>query len=79
MYTDAKAPEAFRGQAQGLLVFLTQGIGMFFGYRIMAAGKLDFWGYFEIPLNGRSVNTASKSPIRRNSPEPSRRLAERAR
>lgn len=37
MYTDQKAPVAIRGQAQGLLVFLTQGIGMFFGYKIMAA------------------------------------------
>ncbi len=46
MYTDQKAPESIRGQAQGLLVFLTQGIGMFFGYRIMAAGSL-----FGIPLN----------------------------
>ncbi len=35
MYTDQKAPEAIRGQAQGLLVFLTQGVGMFVGYRIM--------------------------------------------
>jgi nucleoside transporter len=40
MYTDAKAPKAIRGQAQALLVFLTQGIGMFFGYRIMAGGSL---------------------------------------
>lgn len=40
MYTDKKAPESIRGQAQGLLVFLTQGIGMFFGFRIMGAGKL---------------------------------------
>ena len=39
MYTDQKAPQAIRGQAQGLLVFLTQGIGMFFGYKIMAAGS----------------------------------------
>ena len=46
MYTDQKAPEAIRGQAQGLLVFLTQGIGMFFGYRIMAAGQ-----FLGIPLN----------------------------
>ncbi len=37
MYTDQKAPKAIRGQAQGLLVFLTQGIGMFFGYKIMGA------------------------------------------
>ncbi|MEZ6129105.1 MAG: nucleoside permease [Planctomycetaceae bacterium] len=39
MYTDQKAPIAIRGQAQGLLVFLTQGVGMFFGYKIMAAGQ----------------------------------------
>lgn len=45
MYTDQKAPEAIRGQAQGLLVFLTQGIGMFFGYKVMGGG--DFLG---IPL-----------------------------
>ena len=46
MYTDQKAPKEIRGQAQSLLVFLTQGIGMFFGYRIMAGGSL-----FGIPLN----------------------------
>ena len=47
MYTDQKAPREIRGQAQGLLVFLTQGIGMFFGYRIMAAGDL----FGKIPLD----------------------------
>jgi len=47
MYTDKKAPEEIRGQAQSLLVFLTQGVGMFFGYRIMAGGNL--FGF--IPLN----------------------------
>jgi len=46
MYTDKKAPKEIRGQAQGLLVFLTQGIGMFIGYKIMAGGSL-----FGIPLN----------------------------
>jgi MFS family permease len=40
MYTDKKAPESIRGQAQGLLVFLTQGIGMYIGYGIMGGGKL---------------------------------------
>ena len=39
MYTDQKAPKEIRGQAQSLLVFLTQGVGMFFGYKIMGAGK----------------------------------------
>ena len=33
MYTDQKAPKAIRGQAQSMLVFFTQGIGMFFGFR----------------------------------------------
>lgn len=45
MYTDQKAPVEIRGQAQALLVFLTQGVGMFIGYRIMGAGKflgIDF-------------------------------------
>lgn len=46
MYTDDKAPKDIRGQAQGLLVFLTQGVGMFFGFRIAYAGKLG-----PIPLN----------------------------
>jgi MFS family permease len=47
MYTDQKAPKEIRGQAQGLLVFLTQGIGMFFGYRIMGGGDL----FGKVPLN----------------------------
>jgi len=38
MYTDSKAPKEIRGQAQSMLVFFTQGIGMFFGYRV-AFGK----------------------------------------
>ena len=46
MYTDQKAPKAIRGQAQSLLVFLTQGIGMFFGYKIMAGDS-----FLGIPLN----------------------------
>ena len=34
MYTDQKAPAEVRGQAQGLLVFFTQGVGMYFGYKV---------------------------------------------
>lgn len=37
MYTDAKAPTDVKGQAQSMLVFFTQGVGMFIGYWI--AGK----------------------------------------
>ncbi len=35
MYTDHVAPKEVRGQAQSLLVFMTQGIGMFIGYSII--------------------------------------------
>lgn len=34
MYTDNKALPEVRGQAQGMLVFFTQGVGMYFGYWI---------------------------------------------
>jgi MFS family permease len=38
MYTDQKASSDIRGQAQSMLVFFTQGVGMYFGY--MIAGML---------------------------------------
>ncbi len=38
MYTDRKAPNEIRGQAQSMLVFFTQGVGMFTGF--MVADKL---------------------------------------
>ncbi len=34
IYTDKKAPKEIRGQAQSFLIFLTQGVGMFFGFQI---------------------------------------------
>ncbi|MCA8985070.1 MAG: nucleoside permease [Planctomycetaceae bacterium] len=34
IYTDKRAPREIRGQAQSMLVFFTQGIGMFFGYKV---------------------------------------------
>jgi nucleoside transporter len=37
MYTDKRAPKEVRSQAQALLVFFTQGVGMFFGYKIAGA------------------------------------------
>ncbi len=40
MYTDRVAPESVRGQAQSMLVFFTQGLGMFCGYKV-AANKLS--------------------------------------
>ena len=35
IYTDKKAPEHLRGQAQGFLVFMTQGIGLFIGAQMI--------------------------------------------
>jgi nucleoside transporter len=37
MYTDNKAPKEIRSQAQSLLVFFTQGVGMYFGYKVAGA------------------------------------------
>jgi nucleoside transporter len=42
IYTDKKAPKEVRGQAQSLLVFLTQGLGMFFGFRMAFGGSFPF-------------------------------------
>lgn len=42
IYTDKKAPTEVRGQAQSLLVFLTQGLGMFIGFRMAFEGTLPF-------------------------------------
>lgn len=47
IYTDMKAPADVRSQAQGLLVFLTQGLGMFFGFRMAFGGN---WPFTTIPL-----------------------------
>ncbi len=42
IYTDKKAPARVRGQAQSLLVFLTQGLGLFFGFRMAFGAKFPF-------------------------------------
>jgi nucleoside transporter len=42
IYTDKKSPAEIRGQAQSLLVFLTQGLGMFFGFRMAFGGNFPF-------------------------------------
>lgn len=36
MYADRSAPEAVRGQTQSMLVFFTQGVGMYVGYDLAA-------------------------------------------
>ncbi|MGB0766094.1 MAG: MFS transporter [Phycisphaeraceae bacterium] len=42
IYTDKKAPAEIRGQAQSLLVFLTQGLGMFVGLRMAFGLNVPF-------------------------------------
>jgi nucleoside transporter len=37
MYADAAAPKAIRGQVQSMLVFFTQGVGMYIGFKVAAA------------------------------------------
>ncbi|MFC7337554.1 MFS transporter [Haloferula chungangensis] len=37
MYTDRAAPKEIRSQAQSMLVFFTQGVGMYIGFKVAAA------------------------------------------
>ena len=37
MYTDRVAPKELRGQAQSMLIFFTQGLGMYVGYKVADA------------------------------------------
>jgi nucleoside transporter len=55
MYTDKIAPTAIRSQAQSMLVFFTQGVGMYIGYAIV------FGIMYQIPSNlfGLTVNFSS--------------------
>ena len=46
MYTDAVAPKEVRSQAQSMLVFITQGLGMFIGYGIVF-GRWGISGQFQ--------------------------------
>ena len=52
MYTDKEADPAIRGQAQSMIVFFTQGIGMYVGYAIVFS--ILYQG--PQPLFGRDVN-----------------------
>ena len=45
MYADKVAPRAVSGQVQGLLVFVTQGLGMFFGFKVAGARFAEVPGY----------------------------------
>ncbi len=59
IYTDKKAPVEVRSQAQSLLVFLTQGLGMFFGFRMAFGGNLPFT---TIPLPN-TLGTYGAAPV----------------
>ncbi|OVE75085.1 MFS transporter, partial [bacterium E08(2017)] len=52
MYTDKHAPADVRGQAQSMLVFFTQGMGMLFGYKLAFAR-------FGATVTGRSALEAA--------------------
>ncbi|MCP5534081.1 MAG: nucleoside permease [Akkermansiaceae bacterium] len=67
IYTDKKANAQIRGQAQSLLVFLTQGLGMFFGFRMAFGGN---WPFTNIPLPNTAgaygVNPAGHTALMEN-------------
>lgn len=58
IYADQTAPASVRGQAQSLLVFLTQGVGMFFGYRFAFGGT---WPFTQTPVPN-SIGTLGVPP-----------------
>ncbi len=64
IYTDKKAPAEVRGQAQSLLVFLTQGLGMFFGFRMAFGGNIPFTS-IAIPnhVGGYGAAPANHQPL----------------
>jgi len=67
IYTDKKAPAEIRGQAQSLLVFLTQGLGMFFGFRMAFGGKFPFIGTDLPNTYGKiGANPAGHQPLMDN-------------
>ncbi|MFT5466913.1 MAG: hypothetical protein ACI8UO_002014 [Verrucomicrobiales bacterium] len=47
MYTDRIAPKEVRSQAQSMLVFLTQGIGMYIGYGIAFGLSIFGWKIYD--------------------------------
>ena len=55
MYADRVAPKAIRGQVQSMLVFFTQGVGMYFGYMLAFKKFGTVEGY--APLDA-AINTA---------------------
>jgi hypothetical protein len=56
MYTDHIAPKEVRGQAQSLLVFVTQGVGMWVGYAIV-------FGKSWLGLEGTASKLTSSGPL----------------
>ena len=50
MYTDKVAPKSVRSQAQSMLVFFTQGIGLYFGYKVAGAKFINAVSYTHLTL-----------------------------
>ena len=79
IYTDKKAPKAIRGQAQGVLVLVTQGLGLGLGAQIM--GRLV--GYYTPPeaaaLQGQSAELSREAfQLASSDPDRSTELLEQA-
>ncbi len=53
IYTDQTAPTKIRGQAQGMLVLFTLGLGMFIGAQIAGKVETDYTGEEAGPLNAQ--------------------------
>ena len=58
LYTDQEAPSDLRGTAQGLLTFLTYGVGMFAG-SILSGGADRFIHHEDGHRSRRAIGTAS--------------------
>jgi nucleoside transporter len=65
LYVDRKAPSDLRASAQGIITFITLGVGMFLGNLLAGhvqglytrAGKTDWTGVWLVPLVGSAVAT----------------------
>ena len=60
IYTDSIAPKKIRSQAQSMLVFITQGLGMFIGYGVVF-GKWGIAGQFSKVNKYEELNTVITS------------------
>lgn len=63
MYTDKTASERIRGQAQSMLVFFTQGVGMYFGFKVaFAQHAATVTKYGELTEAINATRTSEQAP-----------------